>query len=245
MDMLAHIVAFWRDCIASEGALEQSFAVNNTFRLGHHTRARLYGGGQDPFIFADPAVPLRLESGDLYDFVSRSSLKGQELYFGYPLLMFYDRALKQHRVAPVFVMRLSAELQKETMQLTRAESAPVLGSKAFERLGLHQEEIVALNTEVGEVFAGASNAKLDTILYLLKRETTMTFVEGIDPNQLSQNQTIHPYSGTVIYNRAVVYASEASAYNLHILNDLNQLVRKRDLAATSLSYLRSSRESSV
>lgn len=239
MEKLQRIVAFWRDCITSEGALEQSFGVNAQFRLGARTRARLFDGERDPFIFAEAPMSLRIEHGGLYDFVTCASIKAQEIYFGYPLLMFYDQALRQHRIAPLFVIRLSVESRDEEALLSRAEPAPMLGSKAFERLGLRQEEIVALNTEIGEVFSSSQKAKLETILYLLKRETSMTFVEGIDPERLSSSTAIHPYSGTVIYNRAVVYASEASAYNLHVLNDLEQLVKRPDLSATALGYLNS------
>ena len=239
MENLQRIVAFWRDCITAEGALEQSFSVSDQFRLGVRTRARLFLGKRDPFIFAEPE-PFYLEKGNLYDFVAKAALKGQEIYFGYPLLMFYDAALRQHHVAPLFVMRLTPELQEDGLLLARAEPAPMLGAKAFTKLGLKQEEIAALNNEITEIFCSAQKAKLETILYLLKRETSMTFVEGIDPEKLSYSQTIHPYRGTIIYNRAVIYASEASAYNLHIINDLNQLATKKDLPTTALNYFRPS-----
>jgi very-short-patch-repair endonuclease/KaiC/GvpD/RAD55 family RecA-like ATPase len=244
MEKLQHIIAFWRDCITSEGALEQSFGVNEQFRLGIRTRARLFPGTRDPFIFAEPAQPLSIQKSPLYDFLARASLKGQDIYYGYPLLMFYDGALRQHRVAPLFVMRLSAEQHGDELVLARAEPTPILGVKAFEKLGLRQEEIAALNTEITEIFSSTQRSKLETVLYLLRRETTMTFVEGIDPEKLSSSSAIHPYSGAVVYNRAVVYASEASAYNLHILNDLEKLVKKRDLPTTALGYLDSPRDHS-
>jgi very-short-patch-repair endonuclease len=242
MEKLQHIIAFWRDCITSEGALEQSFGVDNRFQLGVRMRARLFLGERDPFIFAEPANPLPIQKGPLYDFIARASLKGQDIYFGYPLLMFYDGALRQHRIAPLFVIRLSAELHGEELSVSRAEPTPMLGAKAFDRLGLRQEEIAALNTEITEIFTSTQKNKLETILYLLQRETAMTFVEGIDPEKLSASSAIHPYSGTVVYNRAVVYASEASAYNMHVLNDLEKLTKKRNLSATALSYLDSPRD---
>jgi very-short-patch-repair endonuclease len=241
MEKLQQIIAFWRDCITSESALEQSFGVSNQFRLSVPTRARLFRGTFDPFVFAEPTKPVPVEKSALYDFIVRASLKGQEVYFGYPLLMFYDKALRQHRVAPLFVIRLSVVVRGEELFLSRAELTPTLGSKAFEKLGLRQEEIAALNTEIVDVFSSTQKAKLETILYLLQRETNMTFVEGIDPGQLSSSQAIHPYSGTIIYNRAVIYVSEASAYNLHVLNDLEQLVSKRDLTETALGYLEAPR----
>lgn len=242
MERLRNVVAFWRDCVTAEGALEQSFSVTSGFRLGLRTRARFFTGSYDPFIFAEAPGPVVLEKGGLYDFVARASLKGQDMYFGYPMLMFYDKALGQHRIAPLFVIRLKAESRGEELVLIRAEPTPTLGSKAFEKLGLRQDEIVTLNAEVSKVFDGTTKAKLETILYLLRRETSMTFVEGINPDHLGVAQTIHPYSGTVIYNRAVLYASEASAYNLHLLNDLERLVKKRDLSQTALGYLKGAHE---
>ncbi len=241
MEDLQQIIGFWRDCITSEGALEQSFVVNDQFRFGTRTRARQFPGFRDPFIFAEPPRTIAVERGALYDFAARAGIKGQDIHFGYPLLMFYDKTLRQHRVAPLFVMRLSVDRRGEELLLTRGEMAPTLGSKAFEKLGLRQEEIAALNTEVSEVFESARKSKLEMILYLLKRETSMTFVEGIDPEDLNSEGDIHPYSGTVVYNRAVLYANEASTYNLHILNDLDQLVKKRDLDQTALGYLKSPR----
>jgi very-short-patch-repair endonuclease len=236
MNGLQRIVSFWRDCITAESALEQSFVVSGQFRLSARVRAQLFRGGHDPFIFGSGMYRLDPDDG-LYDFAQRSSAKGQEVYFGYPLLMFYDQKQKQHKIAPLFVMRLHVEAGGGDVRLSAAESAPTLGSKAFEILGLDVEEIAQLNSDIAEVFAGSQKSKLETVLYILQRQTVMTFVEGIDPTELSHSSKVQAYSGAVVYNRAVVYASEATSYNLHVLNDLNELAKRQDLSSTALGYL--------
>lgn len=235
------VVSFWLDCIKSESALAQSFGIQtSSFSLTSRTRSLLFDGGKDPFIFADSNTEYHLQKGKAYDLVARSKLKGQEVYFGYPLLMFFDRFGKMNRVAPLFVMRLDVDMRNDDVVLMRAEVSPNLGSLAFEKLGLKQEEIVALNSALSEIFEANKGTKLETILYLLRKETQLTFVEGIDPAALSDASNIHPYSGTVVYNKALLYASEASAYNLHLLNDLEKLAKRNDLHTTALKYIDSS-----
>lgn len=238
MDSLQSVVAYWRDCIKSEGALEQSFGINkHKFSLNARTRAALFEEKSDPFIFAEKGFDFFIEKGKTHDLIARSNLKGQEIYFGYPLLMFFDKVTKQHKVAPLFVMRLDVELRKDGLRLTRAEAIPMLGSHAFEKLGLRQEEVAALNSEVTEIFENNKTSKLETILYLLKKETRLTFIESIDPQNLSTADTVHPYDGTVVYNKAILYASEASIYNIHILNDMEKLVKRNDLHESALKYI--------
>lgn len=238
MNFLQAVMAYWRDCIKSEGALEQNFGVNTSnFSLTARTRAVLFEGTKDPFIFADGGYDHIVTKSKAYDLVTKASVKGHDVYFGYPLLMFYDRIAKKNRVAPLFVIRLEVTLHDNDATLARAERLPTLGSNAFEKLGLKQEEVAALNGETQEIFDANKTSKLETILYLLQKETKLTFVEGIDPNNLSSSTTIYPYSGTVVYNKAVLFASEASVYNLHILNDLEKLATKSDMASSSLKYL--------
>jgi hypothetical protein len=239
MDPLRNLIAYWQDCIRSESALEQSFGIaESKFGLNARTRAHIFEGPKDPFIFAIGNSKHIIEPGKMYDMIAKAKLKGQEIYFGYPLLMYFDRVTKKNRVAPLLVIRLDADLREHKLILTRAETSPALGNSAFEKLGLKQEEIVSLNSEVAELFdVHTGNSKLEAILYLLKKETRLTFVEGISPDNLSANTTIHPYDGTVVYNKAVIYVSEASSYNLHLLNDLERLVQRDDLHDSSLRYI--------
>jgi very-short-patch-repair endonuclease/KaiC/GvpD/RAD55 family RecA-like ATPase len=242
MNELKAVTAYWLDCIKSESALEQSFGVNSSkFGLNPRTRAVLFEDVADPFIFSNNSGEYFLSQGRAYELAAKSSLKGQDLYFGYPLLMFYDQVAKKNRVAPLFVIRLEAKTHDNgSLLLRRIESCPSLGSLAFEKLGLKQEEIAALNSEISEIFETNRSSKLETILYLLKKETKLTFIESIDPENLSTKSTLHAYDGTVIYNKAIIYASEASVFNLHLLNDLEQLVNRTDLQSTSLKYITSS-----
>jgi very-short-patch-repair endonuclease/GTPase SAR1 family protein len=228
MDQLQATTAYWLDCIKSEGALEQSFEVNSSkFGLNPRTRSVLFEDTTDPFIFNNNPAGYSPSKGRAYDLAAKSTLKGQDIYFGYPLLMFYDRVAKKNRVAPLFVIRLEAKTRDGGLIIKRHESCPTLGSLAFEKLGLKQEEIAALNSEVSDIFETNKSSKL-------------TFIEAIDPDNLSSKANIHAYDGTVIYNKAIIYASEASAYNLHLLNDLEQLVKRTDLESTSLKYISSS-----
>lgn len=241
MDPYRAVVSFWLDCIKSEGALEQSFGIRAShFSLTPRSRALLFESSEDPFIFANSNTEYSLQKGKAYDLVTRSKLKGQEVYFGYPLLMFFDRSARMNRIAPLFVMRLNVDMRQNEVVLTRGEANPTLGSLAFEKLGLKQEEVAAFNSDLGEVFEANKGSKLETVLYMLKKETDLTFVEGIDPANLSTAANIHPYSGTVVYNKALLYASEASSYNMHLLNDLEGLAKRTDLHTTSLKYIDSS-----
>jgi len=238
MNPLQSVVAFWRDCIKSEGALDQAFGINkSSFGLTARTRAILFEGAKDPFIFAERGFEYIVNTDRGHELANRAKLKGDEIYFGYPLLMFYDDSLKKDRVAPLFVMRLEIDEDDGKSTLTRAESAPTLGSCAFEKLGLKQEEVVALNAEISAVFESNKTSKL--ILEIIKRETELSCAEDIDPDHLSSVMTIKPYGGTTLYNKAVLYASETSVYNLHLLNDLEQLVKRSDLQNTSLKYITS------
>lgn len=239
MDSLQSTVAYWRDCIKSEGALEQSFGIkNNVFAIKERVRARLFEGEFDPFIFSPGNTDYQLEKGKTSELVLKARSKGQDVYFGYPLLMFYDKTRQQNHVAPLFVLRLEVTPQADGgAMLSRAEALPSLGSAAFTKLGLSQDEIVALNNETKAIFDANKTSKLDTILYLLQKETHLNLIEGIHPEALSPASTIHPYDGTVVYNKAMLYASDATVYNLHVLNDLEKLTKADDLTASSLKYL--------
>lgn len=239
MDGLQAVVAYWLDCIKSEGALEQSFAMaSSTFGLAPRMRARLFTGTSDPFIFRkEPTEYVMRKDSDGYSMLARAKLKGLDIHFGYPLLMFFDRGSDTHQLAPLFVVRLEAAVQEASLTLQRTEPSPVLGNKAFAQLGLKQEEVAALNAAITEIFERGTAPKLETVLYMLKRETKLQFAEGIDPDHLSQEKTTHPYTGAVVYNRALFYVSEASVYNLHTLDDLEKLVRKKDIPTTALRYI--------
>jgi len=245
MNSLQSVIAYWRDCIKSEGALDQSFGIKNgTFAVKDRVRARLFEGQFDPFIFSPSNTDYFLEKGKTAELLVQSQSKGQDIYFGYPLLMFYDAIRKENRVAPLFIIRLEVVSQSGGATLSRAEAIPSLGSAAFEKLGLNQDEIIALNTEIKAVFEANKTSKLDTILYLLEKETHLNLIEGIYPQALSPVSTIHPYDGTVVYNKAIAYASDATVYNLHVLNDLEKLATKEDLDTTSLKYINNQSSSS-
>lgn len=238
MQSLRKVVSYWRDCVKAESALEQSFGIEaHSFTLHERSKARLFIGSHDPFIFAPVQGEYVLTKGKTYDHILRASLKGQDIYFGYPLLMFFDRGTGQNHVAPLFTIRLDVMARDKEVVLTRAEPTPTLGSCAFSKLGLNPEEIVALNNEVTNIFDGNKSSKLEVILYLLKKQTKLTFVEGIDPENLSNASKVHPYDGTVVYNKAVLSIGDASVFNIHLLNDLEKLAKREDLETTALSYI--------
>lgn len=218
--------------------MEQSFGITpGRFALVPRTRARLVEEGSDPFIFSSRSDYIIEKGAKQYELLARASQKGLDIQFGYPLLMFYDTRAKMHHVAPLFIVRLDAELGKDSLRLRRSEPLPYLGSKAFERLGLRQEEIVALNNEIREIFEKAHGTKLETVLYILQKETKLNCVEAIDPEHLSYAQIIHSYAGAVVYNKALFFASEATSFNFHLLNDLEKLVKRKDVQSTSLGYI--------
>src|SRR6266702_757854 len=161
MNSLQSVISYWRDCIKSEGALDQSFGIKNaSFAVKERVRARLFEGQLDPFIFSSNNTAYSLGKGKISELLAQSQSKGQDIYFGYPLLMFYDASRKENRVAPLFILRLEVTRQDDDVILSRAESIPSLGSAAFEKLGLKQDEIVALNTEIKTIFEANKTSKL-------------------------------------------------------------------------------------
>ena len=240
MELLQAVVGYWLDCVRAEGSLEQSFALEpSKFMLAGRTKAHLFPGTADPFIFSPQHAPYIVTKADrrLYELAAKALAQEDGLQFGYPLLMYFDRSSKRHRVAPLLIMKLSGMVEDGRIALRAAEQAPVLGSHAFERLGLRQEEVVALNTAIGDIFTNNLPRKLETVLYVLQKETSLTFMEALDPEALSTDTPIHPYSGAVVYNKAVIYTGEASGYNLHLIRDLEQLAKRQDMRQTALCYL--------
>lgn len=239
MDPLQAVVAYWLDCIEAEGALEQSFGLSGSgFRLQNHIRARLFDGAADPFIFAKRSPAYEVGSEPVQRFVKRVKSKDQDLCFGYPLLIYVDQIGRQQRAAPLLVQRLESNEREGRLELTAADEAPMLGALALDQLGIKGEQAVSMNRDIETIFQKtAPERRLDAVLFLLKRETRFQAVETIDPQHLNQSMRLLSYDGQVLYNRAVLFASEAPGYNLHLIRDLRELTQRKDMRRTALAYL--------
>lgn len=231
MSDLKSIIAFWYDCLKTENALEQSFGLKKSFELTARTKAMIFDGYKDPFIFQTEEVKLPIVGEKLASLISRATLRHEEIYYGYPLLTFIEQA--KLCVAPLFVIRLEVD----NNNLVAAEQTATLGSCALSKLGLRQEEITALNDEITQVFRDSKPSMQEDIVRVLDRELTLKVSEVINPNSLNRNDSAENIQVDSIYNRAVLFTAEASPYNLHLLSDLDKLRQKNDLQNTSLSYL--------
>jgi very-short-patch-repair endonuclease/KaiC/GvpD/RAD55 family RecA-like ATPase len=231
MSDLQSIIAFWHDCLKTENALEQSFQLKRSFELTSHTKAMIFDGEFDPFIFDYSNRPVPVVGEKMKALVSRSTLKGEDLYYGYPLLAYVEQS-KLH-VAPLFVIQIELNEGK----LVSAEPNATLGSRALEELGLRQEQITVLNEEITNILYDAKPSVLEDVTAVLDRELTLNFSESINPKGLNRNDSVEKIQPSTIYNRAVLFTAEASPYNLHLLSDLEKLRHKFDLDQTALAYL--------
>ncbi len=239
MNVLNTVVSYWLDCIKCENALEQEFSVtSNKFHLRARIRAMIFDAPIDPFIFCDQVKKASLRSYKQKKFAERASLRNEEIYYGYPLLLYKDDRDKLS-VAPLFLISIELQPDLTNPTITRAEPYPSLGTKCLEILGLRQEEILSLSKTSEQIFQTphSSAKKLQSLLELIEKEASLAYAENIDPSHLSSEEKISEASRAALYNKAILFTNEPTIYNLHLLRDLEELHTKEDLASTALNYL--------
>jgi very-short-patch-repair endonuclease len=233
MDNLNSIVSFWYDCIRSEGALDQSFGLTKDFQLTSRTKAMVYDGFVDSFIFAQRPTPVAINSEKMKAITSRIELRGEQLYFGYPLLTFRDRETGKVKVAPLFII----QIEVTEGRMVGTEPYPTIGSCAFEKFGLKNEEISALNTEITDIFQARQPTMTQDIIQVVEREVGSIFTDDFNPEELTRNNKPSSIYDHTIYNRAVLFTAESSTYNLHLLKDLDEMRSRNNLESSALNYL--------
>jgi len=229
-------VNYWYDCINNEDILGKDISINV------RTRAVLYPFNHDPFIFIHNSKSINVtENEKLINFAEYVFTKKYEVYYGYPILFYYDDREKKYLVAPLFVIKINFTQREENIYLERDESIPTCGIRALTKLGLKTEEIADLSQKIENVFHTLTNYSPKNIalkcLTFINKEAELNLKEGIEPENLTNNKTIKRDMLPGIYNKSILFSGENTIFNLSLLQDLSELKNKNDLAETALSYL--------
>jgi len=235
MGQLNKIVAYWYDCIKNEDILEKHISIYVK------KKAVLCPFVNDPFVF-DRKENLILVSKDekLPSFSDYISMQGYEAYYGYPILFYFDDNSKKYLIAPLFIIKVNFIRENQELYLQKDEQNPTCGIQAFSKLGLRTEEIADVSQSLERLFReGLSNSRnlAEKCLEVIQKEAEIQINEPIDPNQLTNSKKLSKNMTTGLYNKSLVFASENTVYNIHLLQDLLELKEKNDLDKTALSFV--------
>lgn len=235
MEQLNQIIAYWYDCINNEDILEKDISINV------RSKAVLYPFDKDLFVF-DRKENLVLVSGDekLTTFSEYITTQGYEPYYGYPVLFYFDDESKKYLIAPLFIIKVKFVKQNQQLCLQKDEQNPTCGIQAFSRLGFRTEEIADISQSLERLFRSElsnSESLAEKCLEIIQKETALPINEPIDPNKLTNSTKISKNMASGLYNKSLVFASENTAYNISLLQDLRELKGRNDLGETSLSFI--------
>jgi superfamily I DNA and/or RNA helicase len=235
MNGLNRIIAYWYDCIKNEDILEKDISIHV------RKKAILYPFENDPFIFnrasnsIDVSENVRLTA--LSEYIN---IKGQEAYYGYPVLFYFNEEQGRHCVAPLLIIRVLFYKENNQTLLRRDEQYPSCGIQAFNRLGFRDEEIADINQYFETIFRDEQiNQKelAEKCIQAIQEEVGIQINEVIDPSSLSNLEKLSKTTSPGLYNKSLIFVGENTVYNVSLLQDLLELIKRRDLENTSLSYL--------
>ena len=235
MGLLNKIVAYWYDCIKNEDILGKDISIHV------RKKAVLYPFDRDPFIFDRGQNPIKISiSKKLTEFCEYVKLSGYEIYYGYPILFYYDEDDKRHKIAPIFVIKLKHEFRNNDFYLKKEELTPTCGILAFDRLGLHTEEVSDINERIEKLFRSeyklTPNELAKRCLEIIQEEVRLEIKEKIVPEQLTNSQKLSKNSLPGVYNKSLIFAGENTQFNFYLLQDLAELKNRKDLDKTALSF---------
>lgn len=236
MSVLHDICSYWYECISKEDVLEKDISIYV------RSKAVLYPFAKDSFIFQKKLLPVETHNEKIIKLVKRQKTNEEDMYYGYPLMFYYDEITEKYLLAPLLIIRLDTEVTDEGgIILTKAEPTPLFGMQALSRLGLRTEEIAEANKILEKLFksdVGLTDAKIvKKVLDIIQSEANLAINEEIDPYQLTNFKEISKTMNAGLYNKSMLFLGESSLYNMHLLKDLSDLQDKKDLDKTSLSYL--------
>lgn len=238
MGLLNKICSYWYDCIKNEDVLEKDISINV------RSKAILYPFNDDPFICNKKEVRVRITDEKLNSFMNAKA-EGLEFFYGYPLLFYHDQKTDKYLVAPLLIIKIKFESAGDGNYLSKDESHPVCGIQALTKLGLRTEEIANINQSVEELFLSNSNTDgqglANQVLEIIKKETEISINEEINPSQPSNSKRLTKEMTAGLYNKSLIFAGEATVYNIHLLKDLLELKKRDDLENTALSFFSSPR----
>ena len=236
MDILNNIIGYWLDCIKHEDVLAKDISINV------RTKAYLYPFSNDPFIFNRSETQVQVDGSNekLAELINRSDAETEELYYGYPLLFYYDDRSQKHHVAPLFVVKINIIKHENGSFLEKDSSIPDCGIQALGKIGLRTEEIAEVNQEFEKIFKGDisdSKMRVKKCIDVLLEETNFSINEEIDPTKLSNSCKLERTMSVGLYNKSLLFCGENTIYNMSLIKDLMKLKSKNDIGSTALSFL--------
>ena len=112
MNILNRFINYWYDCINSEDIFGKDISIYS------RTRAVLYPFDNDPFIFIHNSESIDVtENEKLINFAEYTFTKRYEVYYGYPILFYYDDRDKKYRIAPLFIIKMKLLLAEQPSEL--------------------------------------------------------------------------------------------------------------------------------
>ena len=232
MALLNRIIGYWADCLSHEDLLAQDISINV------RTKAVICPFSSDPFIFEPGFEPIEVEDPSVLKLLTRANVQNEELYYGYPLLLFYDNQSKKHSVAPILLTSLTQRTEDGKSFLVKDSSVPDIGIKALSVLGLREEETAIISQVVESAFRDSYTLGPDTwaeIYACLKEETNLSVHEEIVPTVLTRQEQFHKSSPLGLYNKSLLFLGANSIFNLKLLKELRTLERRTDLNSSALS----------
>lgn len=234
MNMLNKIIGYWLDCIKHEDVLAKDISINV------RTKAVLYPFDHDPFIFNRTESEINIDDSKILDFLNRSKVQNEEIYYGYPLLFYFDERTQKQYVAPLFVIKLGFNQDNQKVSFYKDETIPNCGIQALGKIGLRTEEIAEVNQEFEKIF------KSDIVnpqeiakkcLDILLEESNFSINEEINPKALTNNQKLSKNTQIGLYNKSIIFSGENTLFNMSLIKDLIKLHSQNDIEKTALSFI--------
>lgn len=233
-DVLRTICAYWLDCIRSENVLEKDIS------LSVRKRAILAPLAVDPFIFPTADTDGGVPANAFAEFANYAEDNRWDVFYGYPLLLYFDDAAQKHLVAPLFLVPVSFSRSDGALCLIGEDAVPSCGTQAFGRLGLRTEEIADISQRIRDMWGDprrpTGRELAEKILAMVGEETALNFQEVVEPNALACGKLAKSLPSG-IYNRCLLFAGDPGAYNVHLLRDLEDLQAERRLGETALGFI--------
>lgn len=235
MDLLNKIIGYWLDCIKHEDVLAQNISVFP------RTTATLCSFTYDPFVFNKKEDKIHVDDKKTEGVLDRSRMTNKEIYYGYPLLYYFDYKTRRNYIAPLFVVKVSFSKNEQGIFLQKEDSVPNCGIQALSKIGLRTEEIAGISKKFETIFKGdISDSQLiaKKCLDILLKETNFLINEDINPKVLTNNQQFSGNTQIGLYNKSIIFSGESTPFNISLIKDLIGLKTKSDIKHTALSFIK-------
>ncbi|MCK4904635.1 DUF559 domain-containing protein [bacterium] len=234
MSTINKIIGYWLDCIKQEDVLAKDISINV------RTKATLYPFSYDPFIFNKSENEVSVTDEKIVKLIKGSKVQNKEIYYGYPLLFYFDSKKQENRVAPLFVTKISFTEDEQNIFLHKDDPVPNCGIQALNKMGLRTEEIAEINQEFEKIFKGDisdSKTLVKKCLDILLEETNFSINEEINPLKLTNTEKLSKIMGAGLYNKSLIFVGENTLFNMSLIKDLMNLKTRTDTEETALSFI--------